>query len=99
MDENWHINADQLLQKELVPTTLTAGDVDLTLEFPPPEQQVLKFQAQPLALYQQSVDIVGRVSDVSWARPFQLTLRTQACDDTHCLQPEQKTLFVRARPR
>jgi uncharacterized protein YyaL (SSP411 family) len=98
MDDNWHINANEVLQKELVPTTLTAEDVDVALDFPPPQIQVLKFQEQPLQLYQHSVDIVGRVSGLSRSEPLRLTLRTQACDDTHCLQPEQKTLLARAQP-
>jgi len=59
--------------------------------------QTLKFQEQPLALYKQSVGIVGRVSSLSRSDPLRLTLHTQACYDTHCLQPEQKTLLARAR--
>ena len=59
--------------------------------------QTLKFQEQPLALYKQSVGIVGRVSSRSRSDPLRLTLHTQACYDTHCLQPEQKTLLARAR--
>jgi hypothetical protein len=98
MDDNWHINANEVLQKELIPTTLTADDVDVALDFPPPQIQVLKFQEQPLQLYQHSVDIVGRVSGLIRSQPLRLTLRTQACDDTHCLQPEQKILLARAQP-
>jgi uncharacterized protein YyaL (SSP411 family) len=99
MDDNWHLNAHEVLQEKLVPTTLTVEGVDVALVFPPPQMKTVKFQEQPLALYQQSVDIVGRVSGLSRSEPMRLILHAQACDDEHCLRPEQITLLARARPQ
>ena len=96
MDDDWHINARETLQEELIPTTITAGDIAIDLEFPPSQMRALAFQEQPLALYEQSVEIIGRAAGSSRSEPLRLTLRTQACDNTHCLQPEQRILLARA---
>ena len=101
LDEGWHVNANQPLQDDLIPTELALGsaidDVDLRdLRYPPAETVTLGFQAAPLAVYQGGIVITGTLAGVAATAPVRVPLRltVQACDDRLCLAPEVLTLEV-----
>ncbi|NEX22177.1 DUF255 domain-containing protein [Thiorhodococcus mannitoliphagus] len=100
----WHINAEQPLQDNLIPTRvrLTGDTPEWRLEerrYPPPKILKLGFQREPLAVYEGRVRIeaaLERTTDPDvQARPWvPVELRLQACSDALCLPPE--TLVLQA---
>ncbi len=99
IDEGWHINADKVLQKELIPTRVSAADrgwrVD-QLVFPEADEVRLDFQTMPLLVLQGQATIAGRVRRPrDSSAPLRLLLTLQACDSSHCLAPQTRTLVLR----
>ncbi len=97
--QGWHINADKILQKELIPTTVSVADhnwrVD-ELAFPKADEVRLDFQTMPLRGLQGQAPIAGQVSRPGdSAAPLRLLLTLQACDRSHCLAPQTRTLVLR----
>lgn len=104
MAPGWHINAHRPLQDYLIPTTLSgAGGRAWRLgeaSYPEPEVRSLGFQREPLALYQGEIRIQvpygpeGATVPSDVHPPITLDLRLQACNDNHCLPPEELRLEV-----
>jgi len=99
IDEGWHINADQVLQEELIPTQVSAANKGWQLEqlvFPPAQEVRLGFQAETLRVLQGEIIITALSTppDDS-AGPLRILLTLQACDDSHCLPPQTRTLVLR----
>jgi uncharacterized protein YyaL (SSP411 family) len=97
----WHINAHEILQEDLIPTTIglekaVPGWRSSAAAYPPPVLKTLGFQSEELALYEGNVRITMDLQQLSpTAAPvIPIALRLQACDDSVCLPPEQRTLQV-----
>ncbi len=98
----WHINANQPLTDNLIPTVIrtSEGYTSLVLSevsYPPPLTKTLGFQSEELALYEGSISITANLnngSDASAGELLRLSLQLQACDNEICLPPEQLALQV-----
>jgi hypothetical protein len=94
--EGWHINAAQVLQKELVAAAITSADNNWEIEavdFPPAQHKVLGFQEQALAVYEDRIDVLAKLKKHSaGSNLLRLQLTLQACDAGHCLAPETRLL-------
>jgi hypothetical protein len=101
IDEDWHINADQVLQKELIPTSVSAANRGWRLAqlvFPEADEVRLDFQTMPLRVFQGQAAFVGLVSrPAEGSAPLRLLLTLQACDSSHCLAPQTRTLVLRMK--
>ena len=66
------------------------------LVFPRADEIRLDFQPQPLRVLQGQPSISGQASKVGdRAAPLRLVLTLQACDNSHCLAPQTRTLVLR----
>jgi uncharacterized protein YyaL (SSP411 family) len=88
----WHINSEQPLQPNLLPTKLTLLDVTNTalpkqqVQYPEPLLKQLKFDAKPLSLFEGVFDL-SLTTEKNNRGLMQLS--TQACSDSICLFPEK----------
>ena len=102
LDEGWHINANQPLQPELIPTTLSIELPGWSLSevaYPQPIHATLAFSPEPLALYEGRLRLSSMLEWTGDEPPplgavAPLRLRVQACSDRVCLLPENVTLEV-----
>jgi len=97
----WHINSDKPLQDYLIPTLLSqANESPLQdVKYPTPVTRKLGFQRSELSLFEDSVQLTGRLPDVdSNAVTAEIELQLQACSDEICLAPETLTFKVPLTP-
>jgi len=96
----WHINAHKPLDTDLIPTTISlpATEKNWALEsvvYPRPVSKTLKFQQQPLALYEKTIHLQAQLkANANPAHLFRLQINLQACNDQHCLAPETIILSI-----
>lgn len=97
--KGWHVNANQLLEKDLIPTVLTIsqdGGQNLgEISYPPPIMRKLGFSDSELALYEGEAEIMvgqGKPPKDEGNGRVILKLDTQICSDEICLEPESVTL-------
>lgn len=100
IDAGWHINADKVAEKNLIPTRVDwpagrqqAEGLRLIVAYPDAQLQTLGFQQQPLSLLTGDVVVKGRIRG-AYELPLTLGLTLQACDDEHCLPPETRELIL-----
>ncbi|UCF81673.1 MAG: DUF255 domain-containing protein [Acidobacteriota bacterium] len=99
--EKWHVNARKPREEYLIPTEvrvenlpegLKAGEVD----YPKEKLVKLGFSDAPLAVYDGRTEISVPLTVAKDAQPGPRTLtakvRFQACDDSRCLPPEERTV-------
>jgi hypothetical protein len=106
MTPGWHVNAHQPLQDYLIPTSirLVGGAPPWRIDnvfYPRPEILELRFQREPLAVYQGRARIEAVLESVpergDQARAWlPVELRLQACSDDRCLPPETRVLQIPA---
>lgn len=95
IDPGWHVNSHKPTFDYLIPTEL---DLMLpeswpaeTVQYPKAEMQTFAFADQPLAVYDGSVVIVGKLDVPAGTSqgpvPIRAKLRYQACNDSQCLPP------------
>lgn len=95
IEPGWHVNSHTPTFDYLIPTEL---DLLLpeswpaeTVQYPKAEMQTFAFADQPLAVYDGSVVIVGRLEVPAGTAqgpiPIRARLRYQACNDSQCLPP------------
>ena len=92
--DGWHINANNPLDKELVPTTLKLTDTNTSqlqpIIYPKAIEKKLGFSQQPLALYEGDIEITAPITKIAGSKknilPVELSL--QACNHLVCLAPE-----------
>jgi len=93
----WHINADQPLQEDLVPTQIVLKNADNAsinhITFPKSDRVSLGFQEAPLAVYTGDLIVTGEINKInhnpSPDHPLEhLNLTLQACNDSFCALPE-----------
>lgn len=103
MEMHWHINANTVTDPYLIPTTiaitLPEGMTVRELAYPAGVEKKLSFSDEPLLLYQHTV-LIGAVIDIDPAFQEGDTVVTalvtyQACDDAHCLAPEERSIDIR----
>jgi suppressor for copper-sensitivity B len=95
IEPGWHVNSHKPTFDYLIPTEL---DLELpeswaaeTVQYPKAEMQTFAFADQPLAVYDGSVVIVGRLEVPAGTAKgpvaIHAKLRYQACNDSQCLPP------------
>ena len=95
MSPGWHINSHRPLQDYLKPTRVTSEGGRLErVRYPEGKTVRLGFADQPLAVYEGTIVVRGRVP--ATAAPVVLLLELQACNDRFCLPPEAVRLFAGA---
>jgi uncharacterized protein YyaL (SSP411 family) len=102
--EDWHVNAHQPLQESLIATEISLkNNTHWQLEsvsYPKPTLETLRFEKQPLALYQGQIQIQARLRKISESKhfPVHVTLQLQTCNQENCLAPETISLEVFEQP-
>jgi DsbC/DsbD-like thiol-disulfide interchange protein len=92
--EGWHINAHKPLQSNLIATVLSIGGKEWQLEtvqYPEPKLQSLTWQQEKLALYTDTVQLRGKLTQISTNSNniIPIKLKFQTCNDKICLPPEE----------
>lgn len=88
--QGWHINANVPLEDYLIPTQLSVSGTQNALDtYPAPIVKSLGFNSEPLALYEQQVQLFAQLSNLENNDPGQILLELQACSDEICLAPEE----------
>ena len=82
--EGWHVNANPASSPYLIPTEVL-GDVS-NVVYPEGELLELSFTDDAIAVYSGAVKLSGASSS------NEVVLVYQACDDTRCLSPVEKTV-------
>jgi len=93
----WHVNGPEPRQ-DLIPTRVSLGEPARgwaigSVNYPPPEIVTLPFSKEPLPLYRHRVAFMLPVLRFG-AGPAPIQIRLQACDEKHCLAPEQQNLHI-----
>jgi uncharacterized protein len=104
INDGWHINAHQPLQKNLIATVVSLEESQWQLGpiyYPNPKYQRLSWQQSTLALYEDTVRLHGKlqIPQIPPNSPLRkggtsknlvpIKLTFQACDDKSCLPPEE----------
>jgi uncharacterized protein YyaL (SSP411 family) len=90
LDEGWHVNANSVPDKYLVPTRVEAAADTVVASYPPGSPLQTGFSETALNVYSGGVTIVLR--GVPLEQPLEVLLQTQACNERVCLLPEQHLL-------
>lgn len=92
----WHINAHQPIQKYLIPTTISLPSDELShIIYPPESLKKLNFGHEPLALYENQLEITATLPAAFINKPIiKIQTQLQACNDQHCLAPETLDINV-----
>ncbi len=85
-EDDWHVNASEVLDQSLIPTQIVSDDPGLSVQYPEGQRKSLGFTDQPLLLYDGEVTIPITTSGAS--QRLSVRLRYQACNDKVCLPPE-----------
>jgi len=92
-DDKWHINSNQPLSKNLIPTKVRAEDGELvSVTYPRAQELNLGFSKDTLSLFADKAKIYFMPNPDN--PPSKITLTLQACDDKNCLAPETVTLYL-----
>ncbi len=93
--KGWHINASVPLEDYLIPTQMSVSGMALPAEnFPAPIIKALGFNAQPLALYEGTLQLSAPLPQNTSSDPGQVLLVLQTCSDQICLAPEEVTFTL-----
>ncbi|MBT4527289.1 MAG: DUF255 domain-containing protein [Deltaproteobacteria bacterium] len=92
----WHINSDQPLQEDLIPTQIALKNGEYAtinhITFPKSDMVSLGFQEAPLAVYTGDLIVKGKIDTINNTSPDQLLehleLTLQACNNSFCALPE-----------
>jgi uncharacterized protein YyaL (SSP411 family) len=100
----WHLQANPPSESYLVPTTLAAEGAELrNLAYPAGEPLRVAFSSQPVAAYQDRIEIAGEIGQHGGTAeapagaampPARLLLTYQLCDDRRCLPPVTRSVPV-----
>ncbi len=102
--EGWHVNSDQPVHDELIPTKISVALDDWwkleTPEYPEALMKTFEFEEQEMALYQGKILITSKLkpkarTDMGRAAfPLNVSVQIQACNKEACLAPETIKLSV-----
>ena len=104
MDDKWHINANQVLNKQLIPTRIELVNIEQNnppnwkfnnINYPQANYVKTQFSHQRLALYQGKSQIKAQLSKTANHINPVLKLKLQACNEKTCLAPEDLLLYPR----
>ncbi len=86
----WHINSNQPLQSNLIPTKINVVKGNIAkINYPSPIIEKLGFSQQVLSLYEKTISITGKIiDDDKHYLDLKFQVQLQACNDKHCLAPE-----------
>ncbi|MEM7302580.1 MAG: DUF255 domain-containing protein [Pseudomonadota bacterium] len=95
--EGWHINAAKPLDDNFIATSLTVKDGSnapaAPVLFPKPTVKSLSFNNEPLALFENEVELSVDLSQQKGS-VVSASLEIQACSDRLCLFPEKITMSL-----
>jgi len=95
--DNWHINSDQPLDQDLIPTRINIDKNSVWYieqhQYPRGEMKKLGFSRKPLSLYEGHVKIKSTIIRRQSGLNPQVELQLQACNDRLCLPPEKLKLY------
>ncbi len=100
MQPGWHINAHKPLDADLIPTSVSVPEAEKSwslqsVVYPEPVTKTLQFQQDPLALYENTVNLQVQIKPTAQQQHLlSLQIHLQACNDKHCLAPETITLQI-----
>jgi hypothetical protein len=96
LDHDWHVNASEVLDSNLVPTRVFDAEEVLVIDYP--EGKLLKtdFSDSGLNVYSGRVHI--DVETAPNARDLELSINLQACSNRVCLLPETHRLRAPVEP-
>ncbi len=89
IQDGWHVNANPASSPYLIPTEV-AGDVS-GVRYPEGEALQFSFTDEAISVYSGNVTLEGKLSGQ------RLVLTYQACDDSRCLSPVDRTFEVSPR--
>ncbi len=97
IQDGWHVNGPKTLE-DLIPTHISPAEDTRgwrmgAVDYPPPERVLLPFSSQPLVLYKGKVSFSAPVKRLGRG-PLPVWLQLQACDEKHCLAPDQVQLQI-----
>ncbi|MDJ0831890.1 MAG: DUF255 domain-containing protein [Gammaproteobacteria bacterium] len=98
--DGWHINSDQPLQDNLIPTRLTLDSTNRDwiiqdVNYPAGQTRVLGFQDEPMSLFEDDLQFRIIIDQRNQAtRILPLSLQLQACNDRLCLPPQTISLQI-----
>jgi len=100
IDRDWHINSRWPLQRYAPPLTIglekhPAAALE-RVDYPVDEKIKLKFSPEPLAVYQQQVEVKAylKLQEASVEEPLHFSIYFQACDRERCWKEEKLDLQV-----
>jgi uncharacterized protein YyaL (SSP411 family) len=94
LDEDWHVNAAEVLDRNLVPTRVLDAQEILAVRYPKGEELKAEFSDSELSVYSGRVHIDVETADE--APDLAVTVKLQACSNRVCLLPETHRLRASA---
>jgi len=87
LDPDWHVNASEVFDKNLIPMQVLSDDDILSIRFPAGNTLEAEFSDIPLNIYSEQavVDITSALA----AKQISLRVKLQACSSRVCLLPEE----------
>ena len=97
LDEDWHVNAAEVFDQNLVPTKVLDADEVLAVHYPNGSELTVDFSEAVLNVYSGRVQI--EIETEANAPELDLSIKLQACSSEVCLLPESHELRTVARHR
>ncbi|MDC9715061.1 MAG: protein-disulfide reductase DsbD family protein, partial [Gammaproteobacteria bacterium] len=88
--KGWHINADKVLQKNLIATQLNSDNLK-EVNYPQAKFTNLGFSQEKLAVYDGEISLNFSLKNQKFTSA---TLNLQACSDKICLPPQQIKILL-----
>lgn len=93
LEPGWHVNANKITHKKLIPTTVSVHNEDYKSLYPVAVYRKLGFSGEALALYEENFEVKLQSTNVKEGVK-QVNIHVQACSDTLCLLPETVSLHI-----
>lgn len=90
MEPGWHVNAAEVHEDHLIPTTVEPGGLAVFPEFPPGEPLLTRYSDVPLNVYGGWVRIPLKTAQPT--PQLDIEVRLQACNERVCLLPVSRSL-------
>jgi uncharacterized protein len=99
LDDGWHINANKISVKDLIPTELKLNNGKFAfIIYPQTVTKKLGFTQTPLQIYQGTVHIRAELQQgtkLTSNTPIIASITLQACSTRLCLPPETLRIYIR----
>jgi hypothetical protein len=90
--KGWHINSNKVTIESLIPLSIKS-DVPLVFNFPKAKQTRLAFNDSELSTFEGKISVNAHAPKDN-KKPYQITLKLQACSDKICLAPSEVSIKV-----